>query len=108
MNKENGRNVICAVTGTSKDNCVLIRSYSDLLSYVGSNAIPVKVCGENAEERVRITTEWFSSVDVTDTAGKIYAMLKLRKNTSMDTAFTKGGYCSDEMSELEVSHNNDL
>ena len=108
VNKENGRNVICAVTGTSKDNCVLIRSYSDLLSYVGSNAIPVKVCGENAEERVRITTEWFSSVDVTDTAGKIYAMLKLRKNTSMDTAFTKGGYCSDEMSELEVSHNNDL
>ena len=106
VNKENGQNVICAVTGASKENCVLIRSYSDLLSHVGDNAIPVKVRGVNAEERVRITTGWFSSVDVTNTAGKIYALLKLRENTSMNTAFSKG-YCSDEMGKEEEGNGYD-
>ena len=107
VNNENGTNVICAVTGASKENCVLVRNYSDLLACVGENAIPVKIRGANAEERVRIATNWFSTVDVSSTAGKIYALLKLRDKTAMNTAFTKG-FCSDEMSKYEETHNDDL
>ena len=107
VNNENGTNVICAVTGASKENCVLVRNYSDLLTCVGENAIPVKIRGANAEERVRIATNWFSTVDVSSTAGKIYALLKLRDKTAMNTAFTKG-FCSDEMSKYEETHNDDL
>lgn len=107
VNNENGANVICAITGASKENCVFIRSCEDLLAHVGDNAIPVKIRGANAEERVRIATNWFSSVDVSCTAGKIYALLKLRDKTVMNTAFAKG-FCSDEMSKYEETHNDDL
>ena len=79
VNRENGRNVICAVTGASRENCVLIRNEQDILRYVGDNAIPVKIRGANSEERVRITSDWFSFVDANTTAGKIYALLKLRE-----------------------------
>ena len=107
VNNENGKNVICAVAGAKDENFILIRDAGDLTRHVADNAIPVKIRGVDADERVRIASEWFAHVDTKTTAAKIYALLKLRDKTVMNSAFAKG-FCSDEMSEYEAMHSDDL
>ena len=102
-----GKNVICAVAGARVDNFIEIRDRDDVVRLVGDNAIPIKIRGRDGSDRVEITTSIFNAVDSSSTAGKIYALLRLRDRTSMNSAFGKG-LCSDEMSAQEVSHNNDL
>ncbi len=107
VNNENGKNVICAVTGATVDDFKVIRGRSDVAQYVGDNAVPIKIRGRDADDRIGIVSNAFCNVDADTTAGKIYALLKLRDKTSMNSAFEKG-YCSDEMSAFEASHNEDL
>ena len=107
VNNENGKNVICAVTGATVDDFKVIRGRSDVAQYVGDNAVPIKIRGRDADDRIGIVSNAFCNVDAGTTAGKVYALLKLRDKTSMNSAFEKG-YCSDEMSAFEASHNEDL
>ena len=103
---ENLQNVICAVTGVKEDDFKVIRDRRDLERYIGDNAVPIKIRGCNSGDRIDIVSKAFGSFDTSQNAGKIYALIKLRANTAMNSAFV-GGYCNDEMSECEAIDNDD-
>ena len=98
---------ICAITGARTEEFVFMRTRDDLLNWISDNALPVKIRGVNAEERMALVSDLFDHVDSETTAAKIYVLLKVKSNTNMNKAFEKG-FCSDEMAEREVSYNGDL
>ncbi len=98
---------ICAITGARTEEFVFIHNRDDLLSLISDNALPVKIRGVDADERMALVSDLFDHVDSETTAAKIYALLKVKSNTNMNKAFEKG-FCSDEMAEREVSYNSDL
>lgn len=97
---------ICAVAGAREEDFCFIRNRDDLLEKIGDNAVPVKIRGRNHEERASLVESWFGRVQTSETATKIYALLKVKVKTRMDGAFEKG-ICNDEMGQEEEENGYD-
>ena len=97
---------ICAVAGAREEDFCFIRNRDELLEIIGDNAVPVKIRGRNHEERASLVESWFGRVQTSETATKIYALLKVKVKTKMDGAFDKG-ICNDEWGQEEEENGYD-
>lgn len=97
---------ICAVAGAREEDFCFIRNRDDILEKIGDNAVPVKIRGRNHEERASLVESCFGRVQTSETATKIYALLKVKVKTRIDGAFEKG-ICNDEMGHEEEENGYD-